>query len=45
MLIMAVVHAVAMFATFTKLYSMFNPDRIAARQRRQAFQTLLRKNP
>jgi hypothetical protein len=43
MIIMAVVHAVGMFATFTKLESMFNPVRIAAKQRRQAFQTRLTK--
>ena len=45
MLIMAVVHAVGMFATFTKLEAMFNPVRIAAKQRRQAFQTRLTKKP
>jgi hypothetical protein len=44
MLIMMVVHAVGMFATFTKLESMFNPDRIAANQRRQAFRTRLAKS-
>ena len=43
MLIMAVVHAVGMFATFTHVESMFNPDRIAADQRRQAFRTRLAK--